>query len=237
MAEVPAKVLEHNLYGVDIDLRSCQLSAFNLYLKARTRAEAEDGQFEMPNVGIVCADARVAEVEEAVDVLDEITGEGTDLRAAIDNIIETFQHTEALGSLLDVSGTLKEAFDASKSQTQLGDYNGGAHQSLNSFLKALRRAVEDRTSDSFGEQNLRSFLNLLVVLTQEYDTALMNPPYGMRGRMPDDVQEYVSEHYDYYPEYYISFFEACERLSKSNGRVGMLIPVVVHVPKSVRGVP
>ncbi|TKX83768.1 SAM-dependent DNA methyltransferase, partial [Halorubrum sp. SS5] len=37
-AEIPAKVLEHNLYGVDIDLRSCQLSAFNLYLKARTRA-------------------------------------------------------------------------------------------------------------------------------------------------------------------------------------------------------
>ena len=223
-AEIPAKVLEHNLYGVDIDLRSCQLSAFNLYLKARTRAEAEDGQFEMPNVGIVCADARVAEVEEATDVLDEITGEGSDLREALDDVIETFQHTEALGSLLDVSGTLEEAFDASKTQTELGDHNGRAHQSLNSFLKALRRAVDDQTSDSFGEQNLRSFLHLLAVLTQEYDVALMNPPYGMRGRMPDDVQEYVSEQYNYYQEYYVNFFEACERLSKSDGRIGMLIP-------------
>ncbi|ELZ40999.1 hypothetical protein C471_07445 [Halorubrum saccharovorum DSM 1137] len=223
-AEIPAKILEHNLHGVDIDLRSCQLSAFNLYLKARTRAEAEGGDFEMPNVGIVCADARVAEVEEATDVLDAITGEGTDLREAIDDVIETFQHTEALGSLLDVSGTLEAAFDAGKTQTELGDYNQGAHQSLNSFLKALRRAVDDQTGDSFGEQNLRSFLHLLVVLTQEYDTALMNPPYGMRGRMPDDVQEYVTEQYDYYPEYYVNFFEACERLSKSDGRIGMLIP-------------
>jgi len=42
-SEIPAKILEHNLYGVDIDLRSCQLSAFNLYLKARTRAEVENG--------------------------------------------------------------------------------------------------------------------------------------------------------------------------------------------------
>ncbi|WP_435075263.1 BREX-5 system adenine-specific DNA-methyltransferase PglX [Halorubrum sp. HHNYT27] len=223
-AEIPAKVLEHNLYGVDIDLRSCQLSAFNLYLKARTRAEAEDGAFEMPNVGIVCADASIAEVEEATDVLDEITGEGSDLREALDDVIETFQHTEALGSLLDVSGTLEAAFDASKTQTELGDYNGGTHQSLNSFLKALRRAVDDQTGDSFGEQNLRSFLHLLVVLTQEYDTALMNPPYGMRGRMPDAVQEYVSERYDYHQDYYVNFFEVCERLSKRNGRVGMLVP-------------
>jgi hypothetical protein len=223
-AEIPAKVLEHNLYGVDIDLRSCQLSAFNLYLKARTRAEEEDGEFEMPNVGIVCADARVAEVEEGAEALDEITGEGSELREALDDIIDTFRHTEALGSLLDVSGTLEEAFDSSKSQAELTDFSGSEHQSLNSFLKALRRAVEERTSNSFGEQNLRSFLNLLVVLTQEYDTALMNPPYGMRGRMPNGVQEYVIEQYDYYPEYYINFFEVCEQLSKPDGRIGMLIP-------------
>ena len=223
-AEIPAKVLEHNLYGVDIDLRSCQLSAFNLYLKARTRAEAEDGTFEMPNVGIACADARVAEIEEAADVLDEITGEGSDLRRAIDDIIETFQQTEALGSLLDVSGTLAEAFDAEKTQTSLGDYSDSSHQSLNSFLKALRRAVEERTSDSFSEQNLKSFLNLLVVLTQSYDTALMNPPYGSGGRMPNPVQEYVSENYEYMTEYYVNFFEACDRLARERGRIGMLVP-------------
>ena len=223
-AEIPAKVLEHNLYGVDIDLRSCQLSAFNLYLKARTRAEEESGQFEMPNVGIVCADARVAEVEEGAEVLDEITGEGTELRDALNEIIETFQHTEALGSLLDVSGTLSEAFDASTAQTELGDYADSSHQSLNGFLKALRRAVDDRTSDSFGEQNLKSFLNLLVVLTQEYDTALMNPPYGSRGRMPDDVQSYIHDHYEYTTEYYINFFEACGRFVKQSGRTGMLVP-------------
>ncbi|PHQ38255.1 SAM-dependent methyltransferase, partial [Halorubrum persicum] len=223
-AEIPAKILKHNLYGVDIDLRSCQLSAFNLYLKARTRAEEEDGQFDMPNVDIVCADARVAEVEEGAEVLDEITGEGTDLREALSEIIDTFQHTEALGSLLDVSGTLEDVFDSSKTQSELTDYNEGAHQSLNSFLKALRRAVEERTSDSFGEQNLKSFLNLLVVLTQEYDVSLMNPPYGSRGRMPKEVRKYSNDHYDYLQEYYINFFEVCDRLVESNGRIGMLVP-------------
>jgi len=221
-SEIPAQILEHNLYGVDIDLRSCQLSAFNLYLKARTRAEAEDGTFEMPNVGIVAADARVAEIEEAVDVLDQITGDETEVREALSEIIAEFQSTEALGSLLDVQGTLAEEF--MESQTDVMEWSGEGPHTLNEFLKRLRAAVDERTADSFGEQNLRSFLNLLVVLTQDYDVALMNPPYGMRGRMPNGVKQYVKNHYEYYPEYYISFFEACERLSKPHGRVGMLIP-------------
>jgi hypothetical protein len=221
-SEIPAKILEHNLYGVDIDLRSCQLSAFNLYLKARTRAEEENGNFEMPNVGIVCADARVAEVEEAVAVLDEITGEGTDVREALDEIIEEFQTTEALGSLLDVQSTLSEEF--MDQQTDIMEWGGEGPHTLNGFLRQLREAVDERTSDSFGEQNLRSFLNLLVVLTQDYDVSLMNPPYGARGRMPDGVQKYVREHYRYTTEYYINFFEACDRLVRANGRIGMLVP-------------
>jgi len=221
-SEIPAKILEHNLYGVDIDLRSCQLSAFNLYLKARTRAEEENRNFEMPNVGIVCADARVAEVEEAVDVLDQITGEGTDVREALDEIIEEFQTTEALGSLLDVQSTLSEEF--MEEQTDIMDWGGEGPHTLNGFLRQLREAVDERTSDSFGEQNLRSFLNLLVVLTQDYDVSLMNPPYGSGGRMPNPVQDYVEDHYEYTTEYYINFFEACDRLVKPDGRIGMLVP-------------
>ncbi len=221
-SEIPAKILEHNLYGVDIDLRSCQLSAFNLYLKARTRTEEEDGEFEMPNVGIVCADARVAEVEEAVDVLDRITGEGTDLREALGEVIEEFQTTEALGSLLDVQSALSEEFV--DQQTDVVEWSGEGPHTLSGFLRRLRETVDARTSDSFGEQNLRSFLHLLVLLTQDYDVALMNPPYGSRGRMPKAVREYVDEHYEYVQEYYISFFEACERLVKADGRTGMLVP-------------
>ncbi len=221
--EIPSKILEHNLYGVDIDLRSCQLSAFNLYLKARTRAEAEDNpSFEMPNIGIVCANARVAEVEEAVDVLDQIAGDGTEVREALDGIIEEFQSTEALGSLLDVQGTLSEEF--MEAQSDVMEWSGEGPHTLHGFLKELREAVDERASDSFGEQNLRSFLNLLVVLTQEYDVALMNPPYGSRGRMPDNVQDYVKSNYKYTTEYYINFFEACDKLVQTNGRIGMLVP-------------
>ncbi len=219
--DIPAKILEHNLYGVDIDLRSCQLAAFNLYLKARTRAEAEGAEeFEMPNVGIVCADARVAEVESAVEVFEEIT-ERPAVRESLAEVMEQFQNVEALGSLLDVEGAISAEF--LREQTSLFDSFDGPH-TLNAFLTELRAEVERRTADSFVAQNLRSFIRLLVILTHEYDVALMNPPYGSGGRMPDDVQEYVGAHYDYTTEYYINFFETCDRLVNENGRIGMLVP-------------
>jgi len=230
---IPAKILEHNLYGVDIDLRSCQLSAFNLYLKARTRAEDEGADdFEMPNVGIVCADARVAEVEEAVDILDGITGEGTDVREALDEIIHEFQTTEALGSLLDVQGELEDEF--MEEQTDVMEWGGEGPHTLNEFLRTLESAVEERTSDSFGEQNLRSFLHLLVVLTRNYDVALMNPPYGSQGRIPSNVRKYLEEEYRYTAEYYINFFEQCESLTRENGRVGMIVPRTFMFKRSLQ---
>jgi hypothetical protein len=42
--------------------------------------------------------------------------------------------------------------------------------------------------------------------------------------MPELVTEYVSEHYEYIPEFYITFFEVCERLTDEDGRIGMLTP-------------
>jgi hypothetical protein len=220
-AAVPAKILEHNLHGVDLDLRSCQLAAFNLYLKARTRTEAEGGDFEMPNVGIVCADARVAETEAALDAIDDITEADSGLRDALEGVMADFRERDALGSLLDVRGAIEDEFlDA---QTTLFDSFDGTH-TLSGFMSDLRDAVDARTGESFAARNLRSVLHLLVVLTQEYDVALMNPPYGSGGRMPDAVRAYVEDHYEYTPEYYINFFEACDRLVSENGRIGMLVP-------------
>ena len=229
--QIPRKILEHNLYGVDLDMRACQLSAFNLYLKGRTRAEAEgaDG-FDMPEVGIVCADASVAEVDGVEAVFDEVAGDDPEVAQALDRILDAFEEVHGLGSLLDVRGTLGDLFedDAEVGGTQLtlGDDPRESH-TLGQVLHSLREAVEEhRETDSFLAQDLRSFVRLLDILAQDYDVALMNPPYGSRNRMPDVVTEYIekADGFDYTPEFYINFFEVCETLSKESGRVGMLVP-------------
>ncbi|WP_251330656.1 BREX-5 system adenine-specific DNA-methyltransferase PglX [Haloplanus pelagicus] len=239
-AEIPRKILEHNLYGVDLDMRACQLSAFNLYLKGRTRAEAEgaDG-FNIPEVGIVCADASIAEADGVEAVFDEVAGDDPEVEEALDRILDAFEEVHGLGSLLDVRGTLGDLFedDAEVGGTQLtlGDDPRESH-TLGQVLHSLREAVEQhREGDSFLAQDLRSFVRLLDILAQDYDVALMNPPYGSQNRMPDVVQNYVNNRYSYSAEFYINFFEACESLSKQSGRVGMLVPWSFMFKRAFRG--
>ena len=227
--QIPRKILEHNLYGVDLDMRACQLSAFNLYLKGRTRAETEgaDG-FDMPEVGIVCADASIAEVDGVEAVFDEVAGDDPEVEQALDRILDAFEEVHGLGSLLDVRGTLGDLFedDAEVGGTQLtlGDDPRESH-TLGQVLHSLREAVEEhREGDSFLAQDLRSFVRLLDILAQDYDVALMNPPYGSDNRMPSTVTKYVENHYDYSTEFYINFFEVCDRITHLNGRIGMLVP-------------
>jgi predicted RNA methylase len=228
-AEIPREILRNNLYGVDLDMRACQLAAFNLYLKGRTRAEAEGANgFDMPEVGIVCADAKVADTEGVEEVFDEVADGNSDVESALRRILDAFEEVHGLGSLLDVRGTLGNLFeddaDLGGTQLTLGDDPRESH-TLRQVLHSLREAVEEhRDGDSFLAQDLRSFVRLLDILVQDYDVALMNPPYGSKGRMPARVQNYVEVNYQYYPNYYVSFFEVCNQLSKRDGRIGMLVP-------------
>ncbi|WP_423751512.1 BREX-5 system adenine-specific DNA-methyltransferase PglX [Salinirarus marinus] len=227
--EIPRKILQHNLYGVDLDMRACQLAAFNLYLKGRSRAEAEGANgFEMPEVGIVCADATIAEIDGVETVFEEVAGDDEEVENALRRILDAFEEVHGLGSLLDVRGTLGDLFeddsDVGGVQITLGDDPRESH-TLGQVLHSLREAVEEhRESDSFLAQDLRSFVRLLDILAQDYDVALMNPPYGSVNRMPDVVEEYVEENYEYAAEFYINFFEVCESITKKSGRVGMLVP-------------
>ncbi|AZH24852.1 BREX-5 system adenine-specific DNA-methyltransferase PglX [Haloplanus aerogenes] len=228
-AEIPRQILQHNLYGVDLDMRACQLAAFNLYLKGRTRAEAEgaDG-FDMPEVGIVCADAKVAEIDGVEAVFDEVAGDDPQVENALRRILDAFEEVHGLGSLLDVRGTLGDLFeddsDVGGTQLTLGDDPRESH-TLGQVLHSLREAVDEhRESDSFLAQDLRSFVRLLDILAQDYDVALMNPPYGSNLRMPEQVQEYTKSKFDYPSEFYINFFEVCDQVAKPSGRIGMLVP-------------
>lgn len=214
-------------------MRACQLAAFNLYLKARSRAEQEGSeQFHMPDINIVCADSKIADLSETQEVFDEVAGDRTELQDTLSAILESFESIHGLGSLLDVRGTLRNVFENelesentknAKQLTFATDFNHD--QTLGSLLHTLRMVIsERRDTDSFLAQGLKSFVKLLDILAQDFDVALMNPPYGSKNKMPDVVQEYVSDHYSYTDEYYVNFFELCTRITKRNGRIGMLVP-------------
>jgi hypothetical protein len=147
---------------------------------------------------------------------------------ALRRILNAFEEVHGLGSLLDVRGTLGDLFDDDSEKTGVQitlEDDPSDHHTLGHILHSLREAVDQhRENESFLAQDLRSFIRLLDVLAQEYDVALMNPPYGAQNRMPESVKSYVRDHYSYPPEYYINFLEVCNRLTPTGGRIGMLVP-------------
>ncbi|MFA9418324.1 BREX-5 system adenine-specific DNA-methyltransferase PglX [Natrinema sp. HArc-T2] len=223
-SKIPEKILRYNLYGVDLDLRACQLTSFSLYLKARTRSEAEGkDNFQVPQMGIVCADSKIADIESAEEVFEDVAGEQPKVREALHTVLEAFEDIHGLGSLLDVRGTLAEQFEGGKQLTLNESFD--IDHSLSDFLQSLQDSISEyQEEDSFLAQDLKSFIRLLEILSLDYDVSLMNPPYGSKNRMPDVVQDYVETRYEYTAEYYLNFFEVCDGITKQNGRIGMLVP-------------
>jgi hypothetical protein len=75
----------------------------------------------MPSVGIVCADAHVADLDRSHTVFDEVAAGDDELRKALGSILTAFERVEGLGSLLDVKGTLAELVDESEGQLDIFD--------------------------------------------------------------------------------------------------------------------
>ncbi len=220
--QIPQKILQNNLYGMDIDARACQLAAFNLYLKARQRAEAVGNtDFSISEVRIVCVDNQLSDTSEAQTVIETLAEDNRAFAESLESVLKDFQEKKGLGSLLAVKETLQEMEQAE--QTEITTW---AEQipSLSSWIMKLHSEIEQNQENRFLYQNLQSFLRLLQFLTQNYDTILMNPPYGGRRRMPTEVQQYIKKQYTFKPEYYVNFIEQSQRLTKQDGAIGMLVP-------------
>ena len=109
--EIPALVLEHNLYGVDIDLRAAQLAAFNLYLKARTTLATIDpvAALRVSALNIVVADAHLGDDPRKAAFLARYAREPA-VQAQLAQVLGNLDHANVLGSLLKVRGELEGLF-------------------------------------------------------------------------------------------------------------------------------
>jgi len=124
--EIPALILEHNLYGIDIDLRAVQLAALSLYLKARTaygaaiRESDESPEsvvpFRIRKLNLVCADARIADGRLRAEFLRRFAGRDRALQVIFNRLFEDLNNTNELGSLLKVREPFERLLEARKAR-------------------------------------------------------------------------------------------------------------------------
>ncbi|MEW6275259.1 MAG: DNA methyltransferase [Bacillota bacterium] len=251
-AQIPAKILEHNLYGVDIDLRACQIAALALYLKGRVVFEKfkEAGDVFSPGrLNIICADIRFLDGGRRALFLKHFEGDKK-LRQIVEQILAACEKAFHLGSLLDIQQPLEDLF-RSRVKPVVADGGRVVEQMAFPFLPrvaeqlsfhdlkvpvpkemtveeiwcAVREFISQYTEKKdmgtmfFGLDAERA-INLVDVLSEQYDVVLMNPPYGA---MPAACKEYAREYYPLtHSDYYAAFIERAVKLTRPGGYVGAL---------------
>ncbi|WGZ93079.1 MAG: BREX-1 system adenine-specific DNA-methyltransferase PglX [Candidatus Thiothrix putei] len=176
-AEIPEKILTHNLYGIEIDERAAELAAFALAMKALKGDPLGAGNnrrrfFRKPLKPNICRLEKVVVSAQAVD--DYVGFVGRDLFTAdLRQTLKQFEEADNVGSL--IRPALRNAADA-LATLEAKDVAGqlfltGTHASV---LKVLRQAA---------------------YLSPQYHVVIANPPYmGSKGMNPR-LATWLKDHY------------------------------------------
>ncbi|MCL5265972.1 MAG: BREX-1 system adenine-specific DNA-methyltransferase PglX [Chloroflexi bacterium] len=111
---IPALVLEHNLFGVDIDLRASQIAASALYLKALATFEHSRGQdskavFRPRRLNIACADIRFTDGGRREQFLATFDADRP-VQKIVEETLDACGHAFEIGSLLRIRQPFEKLF-------------------------------------------------------------------------------------------------------------------------------
>lgn len=199
-AEIPEKILSHNLYGIEIDERAGELAAFALTMKARAKQRRFFNKGVKPNI-CVLENIRFDE-SEVDDYMDFV---GRDLfTAPMQTTLRQFEEADNFGSLIrpdvtDVDGMLK-ILESKNVSGQL--FISMTHQKV---LQALRQAES---------------------LNPKYHVVIANPPYMNAKGMTERTKSFAQAKYPLVKSNLFSMFVLrILNLSKRGGEIGLMTPI------------
>ncbi|MCS4201502.1 BREX-1 system adenine-specific DNA-methyltransferase PglX [Salinibacter ruber] len=125
LREVPRLIVEHNLYGIDIDRRAAQIAGLALWLRAqRAWSESDVDSTDRPRIresGIVCAEPMPGEedlLEAYVERLEAKGPEGGLLGDLVREIWDRMQIAGEAGPLLKIEREIEDVLEEARRQFQ-----------------------------------------------------------------------------------------------------------------------
>lgn len=194
--EAAKSILEHNLYGLDIDDRAYQLAYFAVMMKARRHNRLILNSGIKPHVYVIAESNPVD--KETVEYF--CNGEQK-LKEALKTILAEMRGAKEYGSILNVT---PQDWDA---------------------IHARAGEVEADTGSVFRRPALEVLLPVLKVaetLARKYDVVVTNPPY-MNPNISEKLSKYVKENYpDSKTDLFAVFIEHCNGMLKKNAFQAMI---------------
>ena len=183
--DVPRLIIEHNIYGVDIDPRAAQIASLALWLRAqRTWHETGVKAKDRPQVGnghVVAAVAPPAEVELRKRFMEELDAKDAEL---FEKTLFLLKGLPELGVLLqaekELPALVRSVFGEhgdlfhEEDMAQWKKAEARLQEALTEFARAARSTYQGRL---FAEDALQG-LRMIDHCREIFDVVVMNPPFG-----------------------------------------------------------
>ena len=201
-------IIEHNLFGLDIDDRAAQLAYFAVMMKARQYDRKFLSRGVQPHI---CA-------------IQESNETGGAYKLMMGDFLLSKEHQETLNYLLDAFIDAKEYGSALCLDKR--DY----HDLLMAWKYTASQTAWDINLTLWHnavEHTVAELIEQAILLTQEYDVVVTNPPYMGSVNMDAILSKFVKEHYpDTKSDMSTVMMERSLRMCKPNGFMAMInIPV------------
>lgn len=199
--DAAASIVEHNLYGLDIDDRAAQMAYFVVMMKGCHY----DSRFLRRHLN-----PHVYAIQESRELPQTAFGYCGPDEPTARTLWDTFKNAKEYGSILQPKVTLEE-LDKLEARLQEADSMAG-YGSLG--VQGLTYQLLDV---------MYPLIDQARMLVQKYDVVVTNPPYmggsGMNARLSDYVKKYYP---DSKSDLFAVFIERCAQMDKRGGYQAMI---------------
>ncbi|MFC4486347.1 Eco57I restriction-modification methylase domain-containing protein [Tepidiphilus baoligensis] len=228
LRDVPRLIIEHNLYGVDIDPRAVQIASLALWLRAqRAWHDAGVKAKDRPPIGrghVVAAIAPPAERELRAQFAANLDPRDAEL---FEKTLQLLKGLPELGVLLQVERELPHLIR----QVYVGTGTGlfaeeeqenwqRAEARLRTALTEFARAAKSTYQGRLFAQDALQGLRLIDLCREAFDVVVMNPPFGA---LASNTKEALAKAYPRSKNDLLAVFvERGLELLRTGGRLGAI---------------
>ena len=226
--DIPKMIVEHNLYGMDLDERAAQITQIALFIKARVLGGHRSHWPSYTHV--VSTHFSLPTYNEVKESFGYDTSWLQRYDTAANKIWSDLSSAHKFGSLVRVEEQLDELAPNDDNHML---FSAEEINSLFSGRNELKTVIHNLV-DEWGKANSFSLLKsseaktFLDIISQKYDVVVANPPYTDSADFGKELKAFVEANYKkpykFNSNLYACFIKRCCELAGMEGKVGMIHP-------------
>lgn len=206
--DIPKKILENNLFGIDIDDRAEQLATFALIMKARhyNRRLFREIEKNKINLNLISIKESTGLSEEDINYF--VNGNEY-LKTQVKILLDNFKNAKEFGSIINLDNI---------------DIN-----LIEERVKELENVNYENLLDINSYENIKVYLKPIIkqykIMSFKYDVVATNPPY--MGNYDKELKKFIIDNYsDFKKDLFSVFIRKNFEYSKSDGYLAFMTPMV-----------